>query len=380
MRLLARLARAAAGRALPADQPDPAGRRAWRPGRSSASIFVSAAMLRKLRSLPARPGLRLLGRAALDSTTRWRTTAAGRRRLALHPSGRAESRSTGRSPGATGLSARVFFPRVAGHGREPGPLARRRALGEADTGSGRSTSPPGRRSGSSNGGSRVRRPDELIVYPTIGQLTRRWHIVQREASETRRGQRHDRSTAAAGVSRPARLPARRQPALDPLADLGPARASRWSRSSSSSTSRTWPSCSTPGCRGRRSLPSSARHVEEAIKFAATVCYETCRQAGRRLLSGWTGATPGPPAGAGLGQAAPRVPRAARHDAGRLGGRPGAAARRPAARDAPRGDLRRRLDPADQPPRGDRADVSPARGPRRAGSSRESRSWTCRGAI
>jgi hypothetical protein len=33
-------------------------------------------------------------------------------------------------------------------------------------------------------------------------------------------------------------------------------------------------------------------LEQAIQFAATVCLETCRQQGRRLLLGWTGPTPG----------------------------------------------------------------------------------------
>ena len=36
-------------------------------------------------------------------------------------------------------------------------------------------------------------PDELLVYPRIGQLTRRWFQIQRQATENRRGQRHDRS-------------------------------------------------------------------------------------------------------------------------------------------------------------------------------------------
>ena len=32
-------------------------------------------------------------------------------------------------------------------------------------------------------------------------------------------------------------------------------------------------------------------VEEILQFAATVCVETCRQPGRRMLLAWTGATP-----------------------------------------------------------------------------------------
>ena len=33
-------------------------------------------------------------------------------------------------------------------------------------------------------------------------------------------------------------------------------------------------------------------LEAAIRFAATVCVESSRQVGRRILLGWTGATPG----------------------------------------------------------------------------------------
>ena len=35
--------------------------------------------------------------------------------------------------------------------------------------------------------------DQIVVYPRIGQLTRRWFLIQRQATENRRGQRHDQS-------------------------------------------------------------------------------------------------------------------------------------------------------------------------------------------
>ena len=35
--------------------------------------------------------------------------------------------------------------------------------------------------------------DQILVYPRIGHLTRRWFQMQRQATENRRGQRHDRS-------------------------------------------------------------------------------------------------------------------------------------------------------------------------------------------
>jgi hypothetical protein len=39
-------------------------------------------------------------------------------------------------------------------------------------------------------------------------------------------------------------------------------------------------------------PEQREAVEQAISFAATVCLETCRRQGRRLVLGWTGPTPG----------------------------------------------------------------------------------------
>jgi hypothetical protein len=38
-------------------------------------------------------------------------------------------------------------------------------------------------------------------------------------------------------------------------------------------------------------PELREAMEQAVSFAATVCLETCRRQGRRLILGWTGATP-----------------------------------------------------------------------------------------
>src|SRR5262249_60541830 len=44
---------------------------------------------------------------------------------------------------------------------------------------------------------------------------------------------------------------------------------------------------------RARVTSEQREVlEQAVQFAATVCLETCRRQGRRIVLGWTGATPG----------------------------------------------------------------------------------------
>jgi hypothetical protein len=39
-------------------------------------------------------------------------------------------------------------------------------------------------------------------------------------------------------------------------------------------------------------PDQREAQEQVIRFASTVCLETCRHMGRRLLLGWTGPTPG----------------------------------------------------------------------------------------
>ncbi|MDR3639100.1 MAG: DUF58 domain-containing protein [Isosphaeraceae bacterium] len=131
----------------------------------------------------------------------------------------------------------------------------------------------------------------LIVYPTVGQLTRRWHVIQRQATETQRGQRHDRSA--------------QQQEYHGLRDYRPGDSPRWIHWRT--TARlgkpmikefeqeneqdlailldTWLPRS-------KVSPVQRDALERAIEFAATVCFETCRRPGRRLLLGWTGATPG----------------------------------------------------------------------------------------
>src|SRR4029079_2442398 len=134
-------------------------------------------------------------------------------------------------------------------------------------------------------------PEALIVYPTVGKLSRRWQLTEREATETRLGQRHDRSA--------------QQQDYHGLRDYRPGDSPRWIHW------RTSARVGQPMVKEFEQqsdqdlaillgawLPRSRvtreqrEAVEEAIRFAATVCLETCRHAGRRLLLGWTGPTPG----------------------------------------------------------------------------------------
>ncbi len=134
------------------------------------------------------------------------------------------------------------------------------------------------------------RPGSLFVYPTIGRLSRRWHQLQRESTETRRGRRHDRSA--------------QQQEYHGLRDYRPGDSMRWIHW------RTTARLGQPMVKEFEQqsdqelavlldpwLPGMATEqqrevLEAAIRFAATVCFETCRQSGRRLLLGWTGPTPG----------------------------------------------------------------------------------------
>lgn len=253
-----------------------------------ASVFVSAAMLRRLRISRRIPAYVFSGDPfRIDYTLQndRRLTAA----LALNVQD--ELSPIDRTMvGAVSVHPRIFFPRVIGldrsrirwEGQGPGrgryqfrnlDLATRSPFGLFER---RVTVPA---------------PDELIVYPTIGHLTRRWHIVQRKASETRRGQRHDRATV--------------QQEYHGLRDYRPGDSPRWIHWRTSARlgqpmvkefeqqhEQDLAVLLDPWLPRTKVTHHQRESVEEAIKFVATLCYETCRQSGRRLTLGWTGASPG----------------------------------------------------------------------------------------
>jgi uncharacterized protein (DUF58 family) len=132
---------------------------------------------------------------------------------------------------------------------------------------------------------------QLTVYPMIGQLTRRWQTIHREASETRRGVRHDLST--------------QQQEYHGLRDYRPGDSPRWIHWRTSARlgqpmvkefeqqhEQDLAILIDPWMPRTKVTPEQREFVEETIKFAATVCFETCRHPGRRILLGWTGSTPG----------------------------------------------------------------------------------------
>jgi uncharacterized protein (DUF58 family) len=253
-----------------------------------ASFVVSASMLRKLRASRRVPPYAFSGDPlkidyTLENARRWTAALALFIEDDVVPVDRTVSGAAGFNPG-------VFYARVPGREK-----ARARWEGVSPK-RGRyrfrqmelvTRSPFGlleRRV-------TINEPDELIVYPAVGQLTRRWHLVQRQVSETRRGQRHDRSS--------------QQQEYHGLRDYRPGDSPRWIHWRTSArlgqpmvkefeqqNEQDLAVLLDPWLPRTRVSAEQREALEQAIQFAATVCLETCRQHGRRLLLGWTAPTPG----------------------------------------------------------------------------------------
>ena len=256
-------------------------------GPIAASIVVSSSMLRRLRVGRRVPEYAFAGEPlAIDYTldNDRRLSAA----LALVVAD--ELIPLDRSGGATGLGPLVFFPRVAGQSR-----ARARWQGTAPA-RGRyrfrllelvTRSPFGLLERELS----IADPGELVVYPTIGQLARRWQHKHLNASEARRGSRSDRSI--------------QQQEYHGLRDYRPGDSPKWIHWRTTARlgvpmvkefeqhhEQDLAILLDPWLPRNKATAEQREAVEAAIRFAATVCYETCRHPGRRLLMGWTGPNPG----------------------------------------------------------------------------------------
>jgi uncharacterized protein (DUF58 family) len=252
------------------------------------SIFASAAMLQRLRVTRRVPAYVFAGDPlvldyTLENQRPWTAALALMVEDALVPLDRTVS-------GSGGVTPRAFFARVPAEQR-----ARVRWVG---------TSP---RRGKyrlrtmdlvtrSPFGLLERRvstlePGQLVVYPTVGQLSRRWQLIQRQATETRRGQRHDRSA--------------RQQEYHGLRDYRPGDSPRWIHWRTSArvglpmvkefeqqNEQDLAILLDPWLPRNKVTAEQREALEQVIRFAATVCLETCRRSGRRLLLGWTGPMPG----------------------------------------------------------------------------------------
>jgi uncharacterized protein (DUF58 family) len=253
-----------------------------------ASIFGGRSMLRRLsvmRRVPAYvfAGDPLIIDYGLENGRRWYPALALFLEDALVPVDRAVS-------GASDLTPRVFFPRVAGRDRArlqwqcPGPRRGRYRFRDLDVG----TRSP---FGIVEHRVTISLPDSIVVYPKIGQLTRRWFLIQRLATENRRGQRHDRSA--------------QQVEYHGLRDYRSGDSPRWIHWRTSArrgelmvkefeqqNEQDLAVLVDPWLPRSKAAAEQREALEQAVSFAATVCLETCRHQGRRLVLGWTGPAPG----------------------------------------------------------------------------------------
>ncbi len=257
-------------------------------GPIAGSIFVSAAMLRGLRAARRRPPYVFAGDdLAIDYTLENDRRFSDALALGLADGLSPVDRSV---PGAADLAPSLFFARVPARGS-----SRLRWSGTA----------PGRgryRFGAIELRTRapfgllervvtLDRPAELVVYPRVGRLTRRWRLIHREATETRRGRRRDRSL--------------QQMEYHGLRDYRAGDSPRWIHWRTTARlgqpmvkefeeqhEQDLAILLDPWQPRTQATPRQREAVEEVVRFAATVCLETCRTHGRRLLLGWTGPTPG----------------------------------------------------------------------------------------
>jgi uncharacterized protein (DUF58 family) len=249
-----------------------------------ASIYGGRSMLRRLsvsRRVPAYvfSGDLLAIDYAMENSRRWHDALAVFLEDALIPVDRS-------IPGATNLTPWAFFARVA-----PGQAGRVRWQGVA----------PSRGSyvfrdldlgtrspfGIVEHRATLALSDQIVVYPQIGQLTRRWLQMQRQVTESRRGQRHDRSA--------------QQLEYHGLRDYRSGDSPRWIHWRTSArrnglmvkefeeqNEQDLAILVDPWLPRTRAGPEQHAALETAISFAATLALETCRHQGRRLVLGWTG--------------------------------------------------------------------------------------------
>ena len=253
-----------------------------------ASIFGGRSMLRRLtvhRRVPAYvfSGDPLVLDYALENGRRWYAALAVFIDDSVIPVDRSVS-------GAAALTPRVFFARIPGRDRArihwqcPTPRRGKYRFRDLDVG----TRAP---FGIVEHRVTISLPDQIVVYPRIGQLTRRWFLIQRQATENRRGQRHDQSA--------------QQMEYHGLRDYRSGDSPRWIHWRTSAkrgelmvkefeqqNEQDLAILVDPWLPRTKAAAEQREAVEQAISFAATVCLETCRHQGRRLVLGWTGPSPG----------------------------------------------------------------------------------------
>lgn len=250
------------------------------------SFFMSTAMLRKVRikrRLPSHvfAGDELAIDYVLDNSARKSAVLA----LTLTD----EWVPLDPVPGSTKLSPRVFFSRVAGGTRDRTRwqvVAPSRGRYRAQAITLLTRFPFGLMERSSH----IPLSETIVIYPRIGHLTRRWQIIHRESSQTRRGQQHDRSA--------------QQQEYHGLRDYRPDDSPRWIHWRTSArinqlmikefeqqSEQDLVILLDPWLPKHRATDAMKANVELAVEFAASLCVDLCRRERRRLTLGWTGAVP-----------------------------------------------------------------------------------------
>jgi uncharacterized protein (DUF58 family) len=253
-----------------------------------ASIFGGRAMLHRLsvqRRLPPYvfSGEPLIIDYTVENGRRWFAALALFLEDLLIPVDRSIS-------GATNVTPAVFFARIAGRDRlrlrwqTKSPVRGNYQLRDLDLGT---RSPFGLVEHRVT----ISHPERILVYPRIGHLTRRWFQIQRHATENRQGQRHDRSA--------------QQVEYHGLRDYRSGDSPRWIHWRTSArrgqlmvkefehqNEQDLAILIDPWLPRSKSSTEHRAAIEEAISFAATLCVETARHQGRRIVLGWTGVAPG----------------------------------------------------------------------------------------
>ncbi|MFO0889582.1 MAG: transglutaminaseTgpA domain-containing protein [Isosphaeraceae bacterium] len=261
------------------------------------SWIGSRSFLRKLsvvRRVPAYvfSGDPLVIDYALENGKRWTSALALFLEDAMVPADRSAS--------GTAVQPRVFFPRVPSGERVrmrwqgASPRRGKYRFNDLDLGT---RAPFGLVE------QRVTIPlsEEILVYPQIGQLGRRWMQLQRQSSENRLGKRHDRSS--------------QQEEYHGLRDYRSGDSPRWIHWRTSArrgelmvkefeqeNEQELAILVDPWLPRNKVAAELKDAMELMISFAATVCLESCRRQGRRLILGWTGS----PAGVCQGQASVKL--------------------------------------------------------------------------
>jgi uncharacterized protein (DUF58 family) len=253
-----------------------------------ASIFSGRSMLRRLVAARRAPSYVFSGdplciEYVVSNGRRYSATLALFLEDSLVPVDRTVS-------GAATVAPKVFFARVGGGERSrvrwvaPSPKRGKYRFRDLDLGTRAPFGIVEHRVTIASTGS-------MLVYPRIGQLSRRWFQLQRQAMESRRGKRHDRSA--------------QQVEYHGLRDYRSGDSPRWIHWRTTArrnelmvkefeqhNEQDVAILVDPWLPRTKASPEQRDAVELTISFAATLCLEICRHQGRRLVLGWTGPAPG----------------------------------------------------------------------------------------